>query len=175
MNKDLKSGASSTLWGIVALIVAFWFWHYLVGNPFDDLALIRRGHTVQGFIVATREDAESGDRGGTQWFHGAIYKYRLPNGQEFAQRTKDKSGRLKTEFRELAQPFPVEVEYLPDNPAVSRIKGDGSPNLFDWLWRKVGLGSLLLALFLAPGFTMLRSAVRHFMQYHRTSNERSVS
>ena len=170
MNKHLKSAASSTLWGIVALIVAFWYWHYLAGNPFDDLALIRRGHTAQGFIVDTWEDAVDGEEGQTHWYHGAIYKYRLPEGREFTQRTKDKSGRLETELRDLAQPFPVEVEYLPDNPAVSRIKGEGSPNLFDWLWRKAVLGSLLLALFLAPGFTMLRSAVRDFMQYHRTSN-----
>lgn len=172
MNKDLKSGTISMLWGLVMLIGGFWFWHYLVGNPFDDLALIRRGHTVQGFIVNAWEDAESGDEGGTQWLHSAIYKYRLPDGREFTQRTKDKSGRLRTELRDLAQPFPVEVEYLPDNPEVSRIKGDGSLHLFDWLWRKLGLGSLLLALFVAPGFKMLLSAVRDFMRYHRTSNDR---
>jgi hypothetical protein len=171
MTKELKSTASSALWGFLLLLGAFWFWYSLVGNPFDDLALIRRGHTVQGFIVDTWEDAESGDEGGTQWLHRAIYKFRLPDGREFMQRTKDSSGRLKAELRDLAQPFPIEVEYLPDNPAVSRIKGDGSPNLFDWLWRKIGLGSLLLALFLAPGFAMLRSAVREFIQFRRTPDE----
>ncbi len=174
MTKDLKSAASSALWGVLLLLGASWFWHSLVGNPFDDLALIRRGYTTQGFIVDTWEDAESGDEGGTQWFHGAKYKFRLPDGREFTQRTKDGSGRLKTEFRDRAQAFPVEVEYLPDNPAVNRIKGDGSPNFLDWLWREFGLGSLLLALFLAPGFAMLRSAVSDFMQYRRTSNERNA-
>ncbi|MBL0045346.1 MAG: hypothetical protein IPP33_13430 [Flavobacteriales bacterium] len=57
---------------------------------------------------------------------------------------------------------------------MSRIKGDGSPNLFDWLWRKIGLGALLLALFLAPGLAMLRTAVRDFKQYNRTLKERSA-
>jgi uncharacterized protein DUF3592 len=173
MTKELKSAASSALWSFLLLLGAFCFWHYLVGNPFDDLALIRRGHTVQGFIVDTWDEPQNGDEGGTQWLHGAIYKFRLPDGREFMQRTKDGSGRLKAEFRDLVEPVPIEVEYLPDNPDVSRIKGEGSSNLFDWLWRKVGLSSLLLALFLAPGFAMLRSAVREFMEFRQKGAKKS--
>jgi len=174
MNEQLKSAALSTLGGAVMCIVALWFWHYLIGNPFDDLQLIRRGHTVQGFIVDTWENAEDDGAGRTQWSHGVVYKYRVPDGQEFTQRTKESSGRLKPELQGLEQPVPVEVEYLPDNPAVSRIKGDGSPNIFDWLWRKIGLGTLFLALLLAPGLMILRTAVRDFKQYNRTRKERSA-
>jgi hypothetical protein len=68
---------------------------------------------------------------------------------------------------------PIEVEYLPDNPAVSRIKGSGSKNLFDWLWREVALGGLLLAMFLAPGCSMLRSALNEWKASRRTPHERS--
>jgi len=171
MNKQIRSVFSSTIWGLVLCVGALWFWYSLVGNPLHDLALIRHGQTVPGFIVDTWEDAESGDEGGTQWMHGARYTYRVPDGQEFTQRTKTNSGRLTPEFRDLAQPVLVEVEYLPDNPSVSRIKGDGSPDLFDWLWREVGLGILMLALFLAPGVAMLRTAVRDFKKYNRTLKE----
>jgi hypothetical protein len=173
MKKHLKSVVSYTAWGVVFCVGALWFWHYLVGNPFDELELIRRGHTVPGFIVDTWEEVESGDEGGTHWLHGALYTYRMPDGQEFTQRTKESSGRLKPELQDLTQPVPIEVEYLPDNPAVSRIKGDGSPNLFDWLWRKIGLGTLLLALFLAPGLGMLRTAIRDFKQHKRTLKQQS--
>lgn len=171
MKKELKDAAVSAFWSTALIVGAMWFWHYLVGNPFDEFALISRGHTTDGLIVDTWEDAESGDEGGTHWFHGAIYTYRLPDGREFTQRTKNKRGHLRSDLRDLARPFPIEVEYLPDDPSVSRIKGDGSLSVFDWIWRKIGLGSLLLALFLAPGITMLRSAIRDFMRYRRRQNE----
>jgi hypothetical protein len=70
------------------------------------------------------------------------------------------SGQLKEKFRDLQRPYPIEVEYLPNNPSVSRIKGDGSASITDWLWRKAGLGSLLLALFVSPGIILLRNGIR---------------
>jgi len=172
MSKELKNAVNSAICGVVAMIIAFWFWLSLAGNPFDDMALILWGKTTRGSIVDTWEDAESGDAGGTIWAHGATYKYRLRDGREFTQRTEG-SGRLKAEFRSLTQPFPVDVEYLPGDPTVSRIKGAGSPNLFDWLWRKVGLGGLLLAAFLSPGYIVLRNALHEFKLYRRMSREPS--
>ena len=154
------------------VVVAWLFWYFFVGNPFDELALIQRGRTVSGFIVDTWENAESGDSGGTQWFHAVIYKYRLPDGREFTRRTKERSGRLKDEFRVLTQPYPVEVEYLPDKPLVSRLKGDGSDSMFDWLWRNAGLGSVLLVVFLGPGIVMLRNGFRDIRKLHQSENER---
>ena len=173
MKKELKRAARSGLWGVALLLGAFWFWLGLVGNPLDEFALICRGQTAQGFIIDTWEEAEggSGEDGGTQWFHGGIYTYRLSDGREFTQRTKERSGRLRSDLRDLVRPFPVEVEYLPDEPAVSRIKGDGSSNVFDWLWRKIGVGGLLLALFLAPGIFILRSAAHDLIRSRRSANE----
>jgi len=167
MKKELKSAVSSALWGAVFIVWAIWFWHSLVGNLFDEFALICRGQTTHGFIIDTWEDAESGDEGGTHWFHSVVYTYQLPDGREFTQSTNSRHGRLKSELCDLARPFPIEVEYLPDDPSVSRIKGDGSPSVFDWLWRKIGLGGLLLAIFLAPGIAMLRDGIRDFMRYRR--------
>ena len=162
MTSQAKKAAKTAFWGIVLLVGALWFWHALVGNPLDDLALIRRAHIAPGFIVDTWEDAESGDEGGTHWFHGALYTFRLPDGREITQRTRDGSGRLKARFRDLTHPVPIEVEYIPDNPTVSRIKGSGSPTVFDWLWRKLALIGLLLALLLAPGYSMLRSVIKEW-------------
>lgn len=166
----LSDVASSAFFGVLLLLGMFWFWHFLAGNPFDDLALILKGHTVPGFVVDTWEDVESSETG-AHWFHGAVYTYRLSDGREFTQHTRIKSGRTKLEFTDINEPVPIEVEYLPDNPAVSRIKGDGSPTLFDWLWRKLGLGGILLVMFLAPGFAMLRDAAKKFVEYRRASAE----
>lgn len=142
------------------VVAAMWFWLHLVGNPIHELVLIQQGQSVLGSIVDTSEDVESGDEGGMHWTHAAIYTYRLPDGRKFTARTKDKSGRLKDQFRDLKQPYPIEVEYLPHNPAVSRIKGDGCQSVFEWLWRTVGLGGLLLAVLLSPAYLVLWHAIR---------------
>lgn len=155
-----RGQTSTIVFGILMVVAAILFWLYAVGNPIHEFALIQKGQTVAGSIVDTWEDAESGDEGGTQWTHAAIYTYRLPDGREFTAHTKDNSGRLKDEFRDLKQPYPIEVEYLADNPEVSRIKGDGCQSVFEWLWRTVGLGGLLLLLFISPGYVVLRNAIR---------------
>jgi hypothetical protein len=162
------------LCGVIWLTVAFGVWFSIVGNPFEELALIRYSHTAEGYIIDTWEDVENGDEGGSSWFHSAAYKYRVASGREFTNWTRQSSGRLRAEFRDIAQPLPIQVEYLPDSPEVSRIKGSGSPNLFDWLWRIAGLGSLLLAVALAPGCSILRGAVRGLIKYHGEVSARNT-
>jgi len=157
---QIGDSVKTLLCGFLWILGVCWFWYYVAGNPLDELALIRRAQVAPGFIVDTWEDVEDGDRGQATWFHGATYTYHIPDGREFTQSTKSTSGRLKEEFQDLQRPYPVEVEYLPDNPAVNRIKGDGCASITEWLWRKVGLGGLLLALFASPGIVLLRNGVR---------------
>jgi hypothetical protein len=159
-NDELGDLVKTLIWGVAWILGACWFWYYLVGNPLDELALIRGAQVAAGFIVDTWEDVEDGDEGGTHWFHGVTYTYRTPDGREFTQSIKNGSGRLKDELQDLQQPYPIEVEYLPDNPTVSRIKGNGCDSITEWLWRKVGLGSLILTLFVSPGIVLLRNGVR---------------
>jgi hypothetical protein len=148
------------VWGVIFIIGACMLWHCEFGNPFDELALIRRAQIAQGFVVDTWEDAEEGVRGGPYWSHGARYTYRIPDGREFTERTNPRPGQLKEVFRDLEKPYPIEVEYLPDNPAVSRGKGDGCQSVIEWLWRTVGLGSFLLVMFLAPGIVLIHNGLR---------------
>jgi len=157
--RTVTGSAQMVVSGILAIVVMFLFWYSLVGNPLDELALIRHAEVVEGFIVETGEEVGETDYGSTIWTHYARYTYRLPDGREFYQTTRG-TGRLSEEFYNLQEPYPVEIEYHPDDPSVSRIKGDGSDTLFEWLWRKVGLGLLLLVIFLSPGVRMLWSGVR---------------
>lgn len=167
--RPLYESSKTIALGVFCVIAAVWFWHYLIGNPLDDLALLRKGQAVPGFIVDTWEEAGDDDRGRAVWLHGAVYTYRLPDGREFKQRTKDKSGRLDEKFRNLKAPYAIEVEYLPENPSVSQIKGEGSDSILEWLWRKLGLGLLLLAMFLSPGVFMLVNGVRRIKK-RKTKN-----
>lgn len=143
--------------GMVCILGACLLWYLLVGNPLHELALIQRGQTVPGFVVDAWEDVE--DRYGGQshaWIHSVTYTYKLPDGREFTE-TADGSGRLK---RGLSLPYPIEVEYLPDKPTVSRIKGTGNDSIQSWLLRNVGLGGLLLALFCSFGISIVWKGVR---------------
>ena len=151
----LVDAAKTCVWGLLWLLGACWFFYSVVGNPIDELTLILRAETAPGFVIDAWEDMEAGDRV-THWTHAATYKYELPDGRQFTGHTRQKSGRLKDALRNPLAPYPVEVEYLPHNPEVSRIKGDGSGSLIDFLWRKVGLGLVLLLVFASPGIMLLR-------------------
>jgi hypothetical protein len=164
------SSTKTAIFGVLWIVGACWFVLYSCGNLLNELKLIRRAHTVPGSIIDTWEDVEDRYDGQSySWIHGATYTYRLPDGREFTQHTKEGSGRLSPEFHNLKYPYPVEVEYLPDNPTVSRIKGDGHKSILSWLLFKIGLGSLLLVLLSIPGVGLLRDAVLDFKRLRRMS------
>jgi hypothetical protein len=125
----IKSDRLKTvLLGLLLLTGGFRFWLYLFGNPINELTLIRRGVAAKGFI--TNHSV-------------SYYEFRLPNGQM-----------VKGETGAISYYMPghvVEVEYLPDNPAVNRIKGDGCSTVTEWIWSNVGL----LILFFSPGVGLI--------------------
>jgi hypothetical protein len=120
----------------------FLFWLGIVegsgGTPLSQLALIRRGFTTQGVITESWGDPEDG--------YGAKYTFQLLDGRVYDGKADGKHGNDGTR---------ITVEYLPDDPTINRIKGEGSLTIKDWLWRQCGLGGLLLIMFLAPGMGML--------------------
>ena len=146
--------------GVLMILAACWFWFWLVKNPFDELALIRRAQVASGSLVDTLEDEAEDSRGKVRSVDIGVYAYRLPDGREFKTTKRVPAGELR-DYQE--------IEYLPDNPAVSRVKGDGCRSITEWLWRKVGLGTLVLAVFLAPGFIQLRDAIRDMKRLHTST------
>lgn len=174
IRKEHSGPLKTMICGVLFVLGGCWFWYHLVGNPLDELALIRRGQTVPGSIIEAWEDAEDGSAGGTKWYHRAVYEYRMPGGLEYKQHTKDLPGRLGGDLGELKQPYPIEVEYLPDNPALSRIKGNGCQSVGEWLWRKAGLGIFLLALFLSPGIAMFLRGARDLRKVFQGNDEATV-
>ena len=63
--------------------------------------------------------------------------------------------RLRTEFRSLTQPYPVEVTYLPDNPDLSRISAELSDNI-PGIFRQSLMDYVFAAFFMLLGFYLLR-------------------
>lgn len=150
--EDAQSRTNMLMWGLLLVLGGCCFWYSLVGNPLHELALIRRARTATGSLVETHEEeVETEYPRHIAWVDVGVYTYCLPDGREFKTCTRAPPGELEEE---------PTIEYLPGNPSVSRIKGTGCQSIGEWLWRKVGLGTLLLALFVSPGIVFLRAGFR---------------
>jgi len=135
--------------GLVATIVGLLMVHHMVGNPLTDGFILLWGKETEGQINWTHQDY---DEAGP--FFSLEYQFRV-GGHTFTSRyTRD--GELNDEFYDIDSVIPVKVEYYPHMPSLSRIKGNGTQSVFEWVWRKLLLGSLLYAAFLAPGVFLLR-------------------
>jgi len=139
---------------IVTALACFWLYTKLI-DVWQELTLMRNHETCFGNIIETWEDMTGeADDGRLIWECGVTYTYRLPDGREFTQYTRG-HGRLKPEFQDLSQPYPIEVEYLPDNPTISRIKGEGPNSIPSWLLSEVGDWAWLPLILLAVGVEMV--------------------
>jgi hypothetical protein len=148
-----------TIAAVLVLIgVGSFFFYGGVANVLDEYRLRDRGETTPGFIIDTWEDVEEADSGEDIWHYGATYTYQLPDGQEFSGELNGE-GRLKPEFRYLSQPYPIEVTYLPDNPAVSRITEDLPDSILGLLRDQIFPYGVCSALFLFLGFYLLRRLI----------------
>ena len=144
----------TVLLGLIFLAGGFHFWLWMVGNPFNDLALIRRGVTTRGVITDFQEEVEeveNAGRGKLVNIRYATYTFQSADGRTITGHADDHRAALPDYLKS------IEVEYLPDDPTVNRIKGASSNclTISDWLLRKVGAGGILLVMFLAPGMVIL--------------------
>lgn len=164
--KSRREAAKTIAWGLAWVIGALSFLLTglsLTGNsPIADLRLMLHATTALGHIIDTNEDAEQGDDGRANWYHEITYTFGLPDGREVSA-SISRSGRLSAELGAVRPPIPTEVEYLADDPSISRLKGDGSQNINQWLLR-TGLGGLLLALLVSPGIKLIRNGVTAFRE-----------
>jgi len=163
----------STKWKTTtAILVLFGIGSFLfysgIANIWDEHELISKGETVGGFIIDTWEDVEEADSGGLVWYHGGTYTYQLPDGQSFEGELHGE-GRLKPEFRSISEPYPVEVTYLPTNPAVSRITNDLPDSKLGLLRKQIFPYGFLSALFLSLGLYLLWTLMRESRNPHQNT------
>ncbi len=150
-SSQIKTLFGGALW----IVIAFAFWLSIAGNPIDELNLILNAETTNGFIVDGWDDVDDNGEGKSEWTHRYIYEFYTSPGQKY-KGVEDGGGPLMIDFEE---PNPVDIEYLPDNPNVSRIKGSGCSSIWEWLWRKIGIGGIFLILIISPGFRLLKDGI----------------
>jgi hypothetical protein len=143
---------------IIMLGIGSYFSYTVISSSWSNYQLMQRGETIQGYIIDTWEDVVDVERGSVSYIYGATYTYQLPDSREFMGKVEGE-GRLKPEFRFLKQPYPVEVTYLLDNPAVSCISAN-LPDSILGAFRHSPMQYLLAALFLSLGFYLLWWLIR---------------
>jgi hypothetical protein len=130
-NKDekLKEVIQTSNWIIIPMIIAgsmIWFY---ISDHIDSLRLINRHIVTQGTIIEAKEDAEKGDDAITRFYWDVVYKFKTADGREVKDSQSD-SGRVPDELFTDAE---VQIEYFPESPTISRIKGFGIETLDQWL------------------------------------------
>jgi hypothetical protein len=157
----------SMIGGIVCLVIGFWFWYSLAGNPFDEYALIRSGIIGNGFITKIDEyedAAEEAEREKIVPKYSYQYEFRTQD-RRLIKSFGDEGGHIPDSLRYVNTiPFPIHVEYLSKHPDVNRIIGMhvGCTSIGEWLWRKVALGGVLLVICLSIGFEVIRRSLKGY-------------
>ena len=143
---------------LVLLGVGSYFSYMVVSVSWQNYQLMQRGETAPGYIIDVWEDYEPAERGAGFWHYGGTYTYQLPDGREFRGKVEGE-GRLKPNFRSLIKPYPVEVTYLPDDPAISRISADLPDNILG-IFRHSPMEYMLTAFCFLVGFYLLWVLIR---------------
>ncbi|SRR5258707_988545 len=158
--------------GLIAISIGVALWYKGLGNPFDDLALLRHAQVTHGQIIDISEDIESGDYGDDRTTSKATYIFQTETGQRLESTTPDYPSHAGADVPSL--PMPVEIEYLPSKPSLSRIKGTGSQSIPEWVLRTF-LSLAMLCLFSSIGVMMFVHGVQQARVYVRDARRNALT
>lgn len=128
-------------------------WLFLYSSkPINDFQLITGCSTTDGQITKASEevaDVEVADNGRTSErdYYDYNYTFKLPNGKIITSRGFE-PGEVPVHFTDLNFPIRVQVEYIADNPSISRIKGMESniTTIMEWIRYRIGLHAVIFLL-----------------------------
>lgn len=148
--------------GIFALVVAIWFYNWLVPNPIESLCLWAWGRRVEAELLDAYEDFQEEDAGPGYTFGIVVYEFITDNGKKITSSTRQLRGGLPAEWLH-EETKTINIEYFPLFPRWNRIQGTGVDSFLDWLLQSL-LGIFLLVLFLSPGVASSRAVLRKYEQ-----------
>jgi hypothetical protein len=163
-------------WGVIASIVAVWFVGYSIKvNPYYEYMLITKSKVTNGFIIRIEEyedevDVPDSQGGGSEPVTVDNYEYTFStqDGKVINNWSSD-LGYIKN-F--TGRPLLIQVEYLPDNPEINRVKDETSQckTLGEFVWSRLVLGMLLLLMFLSIGFTLIKNGIKEYLAENKKLN-----
>jgi hypothetical protein len=159
---DAQNPLKTLVIGVLFLIGGIWFWIEMIGNPLSDLALVKRGEQALGKLVSTDVHEAEDHRGHVFFSDVGVYSFQA-DGEEFLAITRMPTGSL---------PPTIVVEFLPTDPSTNRVLGDGAQSVWEWIWRKLGFGLIVLGFCIGPGIEFIRQAVLEFRA--RGANKKKI-
>lgn len=170
---DIIIGISIPL--VVALI-----WLFSKAGPINDYLLITKSTTTNGHITKVEldfEEVETNDGRSVDiaYFYSFEYNFKLPNGRVIKG--------YGTEFRDLGNnlldkevPFSVKIQYLAEDPQVSRVKGMASNDttVLQWFRHRMIVQSIIFLFVCYLGYTGIRSGFRAYSNRKRNETGSSV-
>ncbi len=153
-----KGRQNWTRWfGVLWLVGICWLGYNAISRELVEGTLILEGQTVPGLIIETWREVTSTDdeTNSIVYDHVAKYKYRVPDGREFTKDTFISNKLRKKIANESVWPYPIEVQYLPSDPTVSVIKGEGH-SIVGWLFGELGILIIFLCILSIPGILWVR-------------------
>jgi hypothetical protein len=167
-NKAQISFYKSLVVGISIPIVAFLIWLVSSSSPINDFLLIMKSTTAKGHITDAKErtDVVEENDGRTShlvYFYDYEYNFSLPNGKVI-ETYGSEPGQLPDYLTDLDEPYQVEVEYLANNPKVSRIKGMDSndTSILQWIRHRMIIQTIIFLLFCYWGITIIKAGLKKY-------------
>ncbi len=164
--RDIKLKLYKSLFlGATMMIVVFWVWNRVADHPVDDLRLIINGKIVKGHITNAEEfsfEYETNKGVKTGYQHLCKYYFTTLNGNKIIDSAVfggQVPEYLKNSNRKA---YEVEIEYLPNNPRIHKIRDFDIMDFREWFIKKFLIGGALLVIFLSLGFVLIKKSIKQY-------------
>jgi hypothetical protein len=168
-NKEKVQLIKSIISGVSIPVIAAVIWLVSSSSPLNDLSLITKGKIAQGYITKAEEQSEevsyNDDRShGIRYYYTYEYNFAIPTGKRITS-FGEEDGELPEYFIDLAfKPYAVDVEYLPNNPQICRVKEMESSDKTIWAWlrHRFSIGAIVMVFFIYLGFSTIKNGLKKY-------------
>ncbi len=167
-------------WNFALLFFIIWVFFYKIGDPYHDFLLITKATTANGFIIGSREQEDDGEHDGIgyqSFYVYYVYTFTTKDGKTIKDNASERSPESGYLAEANVKPIPIEVEYIPSNPKINRIKGMTTQPTTIWglIWR-FGLLVFFLIITYFGGIDDFRNTIKSYLrEINETRNEDTIA
>ena len=169
-NKIKANLFKSMLIGLAIPIVSVCLWYNSNNNnPINEYLLITQSKTTNGLITHAEEREEEVDQdngpSGIKYSFSYDYTFTLANGRVINAYGVEDGSRLPGDMQDIAtKPYKVEVQYLPDDPEVNRVRDFlwNNSTVYEWFRFNILLGVIILIGCSYVGYLIIKAGVKKY-------------
>ncbi|MDP1727974.1 MAG: hypothetical protein Q8M15_14410 [Bacteroidota bacterium] len=159
----------SIFWGLAIPTIGIWMWFSSYDNPFNEYKLITSSESTKGLITKVEPESDlveynDSRRSAVVYFYYYEFNFTLPNGKFITSGGKE-GGDIPNYLTNVDNvPYPVEVEYLTDNPEINRVKGmsSGNKTIYEWFRYPILMGVVVLLICSYFGYLIFKGGLKDY-------------